>query len=106
MQTTPNAGPNVPALNCNPDELRQILAVLCRCTSTDEIVYFGSLAGAPPFSEVAAYDLAILTEHRTPDEWETVGRQLRLQLPARNRAIPFVNFYLLPTREEIGRAHV
>lgn len=99
MQTTPNAGPNVPALNCNPDELRQILAVLCRCTSPDEIVYFGSLAGAPPFSEVAAYDLAILTEHRTPDEWETVGRQLRLQLPARNRAIPFVNFYLLPTRE-------
>ena len=99
MHTIPTAGRDVPVPNCNPDELRQILAVLCRCTSPDEIVYFGSLAGAPPFSEVAAYDLAILTEHRTPDEWETVGRQLRLQLPARNRAIPFVNFYLLSTRE-------
>ena len=94
METTQSAEQSIPAITYKQDELSQIVSVLCHCTEPEEIILFGSLAGATPFSEIAAYDLFVLTANRFPEDWNDIRSYLKFKLPSRTRTISFINLYI------------
>ena len=89
METTQSAEQSIPAITYKQDELSQIVSVLCHCTEPEEIILFGSLAGATPFSEIAAYDLFVLTANRFPEDWNDIRSYLKFKLPSRTRTVGY-----------------
>lgn len=104
METTKPVEHPQPPITYNPDELERIISVIRYCTEPEEIILFGKLAGGTQFSEVAAYDLLVITESRPAKDWERIRRYLNLEIPPRSRTIEYINFYLCPKREIYGNA--
>ena len=102
METKKSTGHPNPPITYNPDELERIISVIRHCTDPEEIILFGSLAGGTKFSEVAAYDLLVVTDSRPAKDWAHIRSYLNLEIPPRSRAIEHINFYLC-TRREIYR---
>ncbi len=102
METTQFAGQPVPSITYKQDELSQIVSVLCHCTEPEEIILFGSLAEATPFSEITAYDLFVLTANRSPDDWNDIRSYLKFKLPSRIRTISFINLYICSPADVSG----
>lgn len=102
METIQIAEQPVPALTYKSDELDRIISILRHCTEPEEIILFGSLAGATPFSQITAYDLFVVTGNRPSKDWLQISSFLKLEFPTRSRAIPFVNFYICPPPEISG----
>lgn len=104
METTKPVGHPQPPITYNPEELERIISVIRHCTDPEEIILFGNLAGGTQFSEVAAYDLFVVTESRPAKDWERIRRYLNLEIPPRSRTIEYINFYLCRKHEIYGSA--
>ena len=102
MEITQSAGQPIPPITYNPDELSQIVSVLCHCTEPEEIILFGSLAEATPFSEITAYDLFVLTANRSPDDWNDIRSYRKFKLRSRIRTISFINLYICSPADVSG----
>lgn len=76
--------------------------MLCHCTEPEEIILFGSLAEAVPFSEIAAYDLFVLTANRFPEDWDSIRSYLKFELPSRTRTISFIKLYICTPADICG----
>lgn len=92
----------VPAITYNPDELARLVSVIRHTTDPEQIILFGSLGGATPFSQITAYDLFILTDNCPREDWETLHSNFNFKVPTRSRAISFINFYLCSSPEADG----
>lgn len=99
METLQITGHPNPPITYKPEELEQIISVIRHCTNPEEIILFGSLAGGTPFSEVAAYELLVVTKSRPAKDWEHIRMYLNYTIPPKNRAIEHINFYLCSPRE-------
>lgn len=105
FQNTPETAAQqpAPAPIYDPDELERIVAVIRQAVEPEQVVLFGTLAGAMPFSEMAAYDLLVITQQQPPITGEELRIHLKLKLPNRTRAIPFINLYLYSATEAANR---
>ena len=93
----------IPPQPYNPDELARIVSVIRQTTEPEQIILFGSLAGATPFSDITAYDLFVLTNNRPAGDWNRLLEYFRFKVPTRSRAITFINFYLCSSSEADGK---
>lgn len=59
--------------------------------------------GAMPFSEMAAYDLLVVTPMHPTMEWLDLHGYLKFKYPTRSRAISFINLHLYSAAEAAGK---
>ena len=71
----------------------RIAEVLREGFDPEYVLLFGSLAGGTPHSDVAAYDLLVVTREEPYFGWPQVTRYLKYKLPPRHRDVPYANIF-------------
>lgn len=82
------------------DELARIVSVIREAVAPEQILQFGSQAGATPFGDIPSYDLLVLT---AANDWSRLYELFKLKIPPRSRRVPQINFYLLTSADISGR---
>ena len=91
------------AASYDSGELGRIVRAIRQAVDPERVVLFGSLAGAMPFSEMAAYDLLVVTPMHPTMEWLDLHGYLKFKYPTRSRAISFINLHLYSAAEAVGK---
>ena len=60
----------------------------------EAVILFGSLAGGTPHSDIAAYDLLIITDEIHLTGEQAARRYLKLKMPPKHRGIGYINPYI------------
>ena len=79
------------AASYDPGELGRIVRTIRQAVDPERVVLFGSLAGAMPFSEMAAYDLLVVTPMHPTMEWLDLHGYLKFKYPTSAALLPNAN---------------
>ena len=91
------------AASYDSGELGRIVRAIRQAVDPERSFCSAPLAGAMPFSEMAAYDLLVVTPMHPTMEWLDLHGYLKFKYPTRSRAISFINLHLYPAAEAAGK---
>jgi hypothetical protein len=72
-------------------EAEHIASLLCHTFNAEYILLFGSLVGRTPHSDIAAYDLLIVSGEEPYYGADSPRRLLKLKMPPKHRSIGYIN---------------
>lgn len=71
----------------------------------EAVILFGSLAGGTPHSDIAAYDLLIITDEIHLTGEQAARRYLKLKMPPKHRGIGYINPYIYTKKFIASHTH-
>lgn len=89
--TTPVSASGNTLLPYPPAEAAHMAELLRDTIGAKQILLFGSLTGGTPHSDIAAYDLLVITEGEPRYDEDAARRLLKLKMPPGSRIIRYVN---------------